>query len=599
MKQFQIQYDNDERLAAWLVELRDFCRSRGLEDQGQLFHIYTDSCDAGLVEPVLQQLRRHFPGAPYAGISGHGGIVGGASAACHVVVTATVYEHCDSRLEVFQMPMTYRTQEATAQRLLALVAERPWVKAIEMLTTVGGVDMPTFCHQVSALREDIHFFGGGALATDVYDGHAEANIVFSSAGSPAGRSAVFVLQGGPALQVEARYLTGWRRLGLPLEVTSADNCVLHTLDGQPALDQYLRYLHLPLDEHFFDLAVVFPFCFEANGTPYLRVCTEFLKDGSLVLGADIREHIRGNIAYGDPSYIEQSVNDCLKRLRAFDPDVIRIFSCGSRQFFWGSQVDRETLPFECIAPTSGFYTGGEFLRTNRDVLMHNVTMVVAALREAGVGAGRPVATDAPEVHMEEPGFSRQQAINKCLASFINAASEELKAANAKLSHMAITDGLTQLYNRTEIERRICDTLADYQASPDGRHAPIAVMMDLDFFKNVNDTYGHQEGDEVLRGIASVFRQYSSRTDIMMEVGRWGGEEFMFLLQGLDLRHACALVEQVRAAAADIHSDISGRHTLSAGIAQARPGDTADTLTGRADAALYQAKNRGRNQAVTG
>ena len=141
---------------------------------------------------------------------------------------------------------------------------------------------------------------------------------------------------GLRLQVEARYLTGWRRLGLPLEVTSADNCVLHTLDGQPALDQYYRYLHLPRDEHFFDLAVVFPFCFEANGTPYLRVCTDFLEDGSLVLGADIREHIYGNIAYGDPSYIEESVNDCLKHLRAFGPDVIQIFSCGSRQFFWGS-----------------------------------------------------------------------------------------------------------------------------------------------------------------------------------------------------------------------------------------------------------------------
>ena len=243
-----------------------------------------------------------------------------------------------------------------------------------------------------------------------------------------------------------------------------------------------------------------------------------------------------------------------------------------------------------VTPTSGYYTSGEFLRARRDVLLHNVTLVVAALRE-GEAAPRTPA------HVQDAGFSRPIIINNCLTSFINVASEELEEVNRMLSHMAVTDGLTGLCNRVEIERRIFRALADYQRAPADRPAPVAVMLDLDNFKYVNDTYGHREGDEVLKKLAEVFAATAVGTDAEVSVGRWGGEEFMVLIQGLDLAQAGAFTEKVRSAFAAIPFPASGRHTLSAGVTQATPDDTGDSLTVRADKGLYLAKEQGKNRTV--
>ena len=591
VKQFQTQYEDEAGLIRWLEDIRAFRERDGHARRGCFFHIYTDSSNYAYVEPVVAHIRALLPDALYAGITCNGSIVQGASATTHVSVYATIYERDDSRVEVVQLPLTYEAQEDTAKRLLEIIAERPWIKAIEMMTTVGHADLPEFCRAISDMPDDIQFYGGGALAADVFDGHSEDNFVFSSAGSHSAGCAAFILRGGEGLHVETRFLTGWRRLGMPFEVTAAHNNVLETLDGTLALEQYQRYLGMTADEHFFDLAVVFPFCFETDGTEYLRVATNYTPEGSLLMGADVKEHTVGNIAYGDPVQIKRSVNENLARVHDFQPDVIQLFSCGSRQLYWGSEVDRETLPFNGIAPTSGFYTAGELFRAKHDILLHNVAMVIAALRE---GDPDPTAV-RPLPQMETEGFSRPLMINNCLTTFINVAAEELRQANEKLSRMAITDGLTGLLNRTEIERRIHKALADYKNAPGDAAPPIVVMMDLDFFKTVNDTYGHQEGDEVLREISKIFNRYVENKDYLAAVGRWGGEEFMFLLKDMDVKQASQFANEIRGAAAAVRFGLSGSHTLSAGIAEASPQDTTDTLTERADKGLYLAKEHGRNQ----
>ena len=590
MKQFQTEYRDEGSFSGWLREIQRCCELWGILGNEKLFHIYTDSSDYGLVEPVVALIRQHFPGAPYAGISGHGAIIHGATAARHIVVVSTVYERPDSRVEVVQLPLTYATQEASADALLAAVKARPWVKSIEMLTTVGGVNMPLFCRKLAVLPKGVQFYGGGALATDVYDGHAVENLVFSSAAGRSPGSAAFVLRGGAGLHIHTRYLTGWRRLGMPFTATSARGNVLAELNGKPALELYRHYLNMPLDERFFELAVVFPICFERDGVPCLRATTSFREDGALIMGADIEEGSVGNIAYGDPVQIMKRINESLAALQDFAPDVIQLFSCGSRQFFWGPDVDRETLPFNSIAPTSGFYTSGEFLRSNREVLLHNVTMVIAGMREgdAATMAHAPVQMD---------DLSRPNMINNCLTTFINKAAEELKEANEKLFEMAVTDGLTGLYNHTEIERRVRSALDEYRLAPQTTRPPVVVMLDLDFFKSINDAHGHQEGDAVLRAVSGLFRQARAQRGEALCVGRWGGEEFMCLIRDMGLDEAGKFVEALREDFAGIDFPGSGRHTLSAGVTRAAPQDTTVSLIGRADKALYRAKEQGRNRSV--
>ena len=153
----------------------------------------------------------------------------------------------------------------------------------------------------------------------------------------------------------------------------------------------------------------------------------------------------------------------------------------------------------------------------------------------------------------------------------------------------MTDGLTGLYNRSEIEGQIRRALSE-----DGSSLSL-LMLDLDDFKKVNDVHGHQEGDQVIIALADAMRKVTGDTDASL--GRWGGEEFMILLPHSAMGDATALAEKLRETFAGISFPVSGGQTVSIGAAQAKAGEAADALFSRVDKALYTAKANGKNRVV--
>jgi two-component system cell cycle response regulator len=173
---------------------------------------------------------------------------------------------------------------------------------------------------------------------------------------------------------------------------------------------------------------------------------------------------------------------------------------------------------------------------------------------------------------------------------LNAQKVELEAMNQQLNQLVITDELTGLANR----RHFRETLNALLARGDGN--PISLLLlDLDHFKKVNDARGHLAGDQVLRQFAKVLRCNSSGGELLV---RYGGEEFAVLMPNTDEREAGRAGERYRRAAED--EDLGGISiTTSVGVATAKTGSTSlDDLVGRADAALYSAKENGRNRVCT-
>jgi two-component system cell cycle response regulator len=170
--------------------------------------------------------------------------------------------------------------------------------------------------------------------------------------------------------------------------------------------------------------------------------------------------------------------------------------------------------------------------------------------------------------------------------------------NVQLSlEMAITDQLTGLHNRRYMSRHL-DALMN-NAKKNGR--PLAfVIMDIDFFKQVNDTYGHDIGDEVLKEFASRISANVRGIDLAC---RYGGEEFVVAMPDTDMAFAYNIAERLRQSIETTPVRISRdpgslKITISIGIAQAEgEGDTAESLLHRADQALYRAKRTGRNKVV--
>ena len=158
----------------------------------------------------------------------------------------------------------------------------------------------------------------------------------------------------------------------------------------------------------------------------------------------------------------------------------------------------------------------------------------------------------------------------------------------RLGRLALVDALTGLATRRRVEELATVALA--AATP---AAPVAVvLLDVDEFKSINDTFGHNLGDEVLRGFARILQQRGRLSDV---VGRWGGEEFIILCPETPVTGALGLAEQLRARIAQQEFAGVGCRTASFGVAGAAPGETLLEVVARADAALYEAKRAGRNR----
>ncbi len=170
---------------------------------------------------------------------------------------------------------------------------------------------------------------------------------------------------------------------------------------------------------------------------------------------------------------------------------------------------------------------------------------------------------------------------------------ERKRFEAELTRLAVTDPLTGLWNRRHTSELLEADLD--QAERHGQSLTL-LMVDIDRFKSINDTHGHQTGDRVLIEVASRLLENIRSTDIL---GRWGGEEFMILLRYCSLQDAIAIAEKLRSRIADAPIGQLGGVSVSIGAAALQPGEDLESWIARADSALYQAKRSGRNTVVTG
>lgn len=168
-----------------------------------------------------------------------------------------------------------------------------------------------------------------------------------------------------------------------------------------------------------------------------------------------------------------------------------------------------------------------------------------------------------------------------------------KKLEEELEKMASTDALTGVQNRHRFEEVILSEISRVKRY-NGSMA--LIMFDLDYFKNINDTYGHNTGDTVLRQVADIIKNNIRETDT---VCRWGGEEFLVLCAEADEKEAVQIAEKLRLLIERHPFDEIKSLTMSCGVTVYTEEDTMDSFISRADEALYLAKEQGRNTVIVG
>lgn len=531
--------------------------------------IFTHWNDPALIQAMTDGLSKAFPRAAIAGLTTAGGIEDGQMNTGKIILSFMAFD--ESPVEVLH----YNMKD---------------LRAVEILETQLTGNVEPFLDAISALPPSVAIFGGGADTDDlnqpsyIFDKEAIMNEGF-----------VIMLFRG-TVKVLTRSVLGWQPLGRQVTITAMDgNMVIKELD-HIAVNFYEKYLKIDPSVDFDKKTLSFSLVVEKDGVELVRLPMSCHKNGSLVFNIALHVGDKLRMAYGDPNKIINGSRRVLGRIRDFGPQGMLLFSCVVRRYYLKDDVNQILSAYERITPAAGGYTRGEIDRIEGHVYTMNMNLVSAAFREETKDHKRTIADIIGDPsHMEnDSALNLDDSLStvQCLASFITVTSKELSDAYQKLAFVAGHDSLTDLLNRGRIEWVLRHLIEDTNKT---HHTFSAIMIDIDSFKHINDTYGHSVGDDVLIRLADIMKNGVRPTDY---AGRWGGDEFVILLPDTDIDQSEKVADRMRRnfAEADILPD-GKAVTASFGVTTSYEGETLESFYRRMDSALYTAKGAGKNQVI--
>lgn len=490
------------------------------DDLSMYFHIFSTELSEDIVQPIWECIEKIFPGKPWMGHSTAGNI-SDCEITSEMSVTITVFENETTKFKLNQYSMSKQATKDIAADIIKECENNPWIKAIEFYRTINAESPSVFCEEFDCLSEDIQMFGSIVCSKNIT---STDSCVFSSVGGFDNTGLLVLFFGGDDFHVNSFKISGWQPIGKTFVVTKAKGCTIYELDGMPAFNVYKKYLRIENDENLFVNALEFPIMFEHDGVRIVRAAAAGNADGSLVMSADVKEGTIVRLSYGEPDTIMNAVREAAREISDFNAELLHIFYCTARKVFWGmDEPTTEIYPFRYLKGSAGFFSHGEFLREKGSLNQHSITLVLAAMREGEGRKGKnSVAFDESSINTKLPLASRMATFIRETVFELETTNSQLQFYNEQLKGIAKTDGLTGLKNRLAFDEYLKDIENEKTYDKDWA----MLMIDLNGLKYTNDQYGHDAGDELIKGTATVI------SDIYGESGecfRIGGDEFVVII----------------------------------------------------------------------
>lgn len=406
---------------------------------------------------------------------------------------------------------------------------------------------------------------------------------------------VAIIFAGEALRLYMDNCLGFKEIGVEMLVTKTDSDnIITEIDHKPATEVYAKYLNVRPNPYFVHNVCEFPLIFYRDGCAIARVPFAYGEDGSIHFTADVAKGETFRLSYGTPENLFAIIDHSVQNLQKFKPEAVFLFECGNRVRLLKDQAARDLDRFRELSPELSAAVGyAELFYSAAGGGVLNSALVAVGLTEESSSQdsirGCIGFTERTE-HKEEDERDYIPFVELIL-HFLEKTSLELDQLNKELGKIAYTDRLTRIYNRWELEHKITEMIK----LSEEEHTPVSlVFMDIDHFKQVNDTYGHDVGDMVLRATVELIKENLQPAHVF---GRWGGEEFLYALPDTGLEEAKAFAEKLREQV-ETNCYVVVRHiTMSFGVTSITEEDDMDSLVKRADEALYMAKESGRNCVV--
>ncbi len=404
---------------------------------------------------------------------------------------------------------------------------------------------------------------------------------------------VVVAFSGRSLSVYMDSNLGWQPIGIDMIVTKVHgDCIAEEIDNEPAVNIYSKYLGVDPNQYFLKNVCEFPIIVNRRNFYVARVPISYDENGGLVFSADIHLNDKFRLSYASKDNIFAVSRQSASELASFQPESVFLFACGNIFLFLKDSFDTEIALYKSKSEELSVATvsGELFVTEDGKGCELNSTLVVIGLKESEEVKNTVVINRCPDT--VSPLFCTIGEIpfTDRILTFLERTSQELNERNLELKKIASTDQLTKIFNRRELEVAL-DTILAY--SRDGLSYGI-MFLDIDHFKNINDTYGHDIGDAVLVAVVNKIRSLM-KTDHVF--GRWGGEEFVYLVPNVDKKSLRTFAEKVRKIIDENQFSTVNHITISVGATLVYSEDSPESLLKRADDAVYEAKESGRNKVV--
>ena len=548
-------------------ELYEFIKKHSLEKEENLFvQIFSGIVDVDYCVTLAKNIKEKLPEAEIIGTTTSGEISNGKMYDETTVISFSIFSHTHVISKLYQINDNFRVAKIHEDLLLENT------KAMIIFSDGIKSDAEALIKKVSKLAPEVTIAGGRAA-----DKAFKQTYVFNEQGYSDNGCVVATLSSDKLL-VNSDYILKWTPIGKEMIVTKADGPILYELDGIPIVEIYRKYLGNDVVKNLPASCMAFPLLLNKEGVMVARDPIALTEDKSLIFAGNFEVGESVRFSFANIEELTDNLEEYFEAIKSKAAEAIYIYSCVARKVLLEDKLMDELNILESLAPTVGFFTFGEYFHQGKLAEVLNVTTTFMLLSESN----KPQR----DKKLKRADIQDFDPIKKALTHLVKVTTKELE-------NLSTHDSLTSLYNRSEYLRTIKRKIKSAQRY--GTNFGL-ILVDIDFFKLVNDNYGHDVGDEILKKFAQILQENVREDDF---VARWGGEEFVIIANYTEKGGLVHLVEKLQRKIMEASFSPVPKVTASYGVTAYIAGDNYEELFKRVDNALYMAKHNGRDQYIIG
>lgn len=560
MQNFNIQYTDE----ASLIEFINV--NSIVQYQSILVQVFSGIIDESHSLKLSQLIKTQLPNAEIIGSSTSGEILHGVVYKDTITISFSLFDKTIVKSKLYQIDTLFDVEKIRKDLILDNT------KLLIIFSDGLKSNAEKILKEIYRVKPEMVIAGGRAGDNAIF----ERTYVFNEE-SYSDNGCVIATLSSDTLIVNSDYILNWTPIGKDMVVTKVDQNILYELDGIPILDVYRKYLGSEVVSNLPSSAMEFPLIVKRNELNIARDPLSVTKDNALVYAGNFEEGDNVRFSFGNIDDISIDNINYFKLFSKFPAESIFAYSCTARKALMGKKLNNELNILESLAPTVGFFTYGEYFHSSNIVEILNVTTTFVILSESSKLQNKSL-NKTPEQEYDP--------VKKALTHLV-------KVTNEELQHISTHDILTSLYNRVEYIKKM--ELKIKSAQRYNEHFAL-MLIDIDFFKLINDNYGHNIGDEILKSFAKVLLDNTREDDF---VARWGGEEFVVILNYATLKDVEKLTKKIQKKINATSFSSVPKLTASFGLTVYIDGDNEESIFKRVDNALYTAKQSGRDTYIFG